>query len=169
MNKGHKYGSIGNIAGKNYWGTGSTKGNGYNTLRKSAKGYYYTAFVKEYAGLSDRDLELKLEYGIDLVSQYTGVPKDMLSTRKKSEKQTVTSIDTVYYIRRGQESIGKLSIRSQRRFRDKALVFVYLDKRVYPKEASLHQKTKRSQGYTNKTTSQKRRDGRYKKKSKATY
>lgn len=110
---------------------------------------------------------LKLEYGKDLVSSYTGVPADMIKLRKKKEEQTLASLDTVYYVSIGKEPVGKLSIRAQRRFREVGLTFIYLEKNYVQRK--LRGGNVRSVGYTNATKSQKRKaDRRKSNKSKTT-
>lgn len=150
--KGQKFGSPSSAVGRNYTGTGGRSG--APTRRRSPRGFYHTEIVKEYRGLSERDFELKLDYGLDLVSTYIGIPVDMLNVRKKSETQTVTSVDTVYYIKRGTDIIGKLSIRAQRRFKDRSLIFVYLSKKYQPQEFRAH--TAKPLSYTNQSKSKKR-------------
>lgn len=163
--KGASFGSWANSVGKNYTGLGSGQ-SGSNQKKKSTKGYYHVAFVKEYKGLTERDLELKLDYGKDLVHHYTGVPYDMLSLRKKTERQTLSSVDSVFYVKTGKEVIGKLSIRVQRRFNDLALVFVYMEKNYAPKEIRRVSKGQRKIG--GQTRSDKRQANRKYKKPKTT-
>lgn len=162
--RGKQFGTVKGVVGTNYVGTGGSN-NGDNFKRKSPKGYYYTAFVKEYAGLSERDFELKLDYGIDLVAQYKGIAKNAIQLRKKTEKQTITSIDSVFYVRRGQDIIGKLSIRAQRRFNDRTLIFVYLEKDLKRKELRGYQP--KPDSYVGKTKSQLRKANRKRKKRKS--
>ncbi|AKC05083.1 hypothetical protein NGDEOPKE_00163 [Enterococcus phage vB_OCPT_Carl] len=164
--KGAKYGSWNTVVGKNYVGTGG-RTSGSNTKRLSTKGYYQVGFVKEYQNLTEKDIMLKLEYGKDLVSSYTGVPADMIKLRKKKEGQTLASLDTVYYVSIGKEPVGKLSIRAQRRFREVGLTFIYLEKNYVQRK--LRGGNVRSVGYTNATKSQKRKaDRRKSNKSKTT-
>ncbi|AYJ73536.1 hypothetical protein EFV12PHI1_RNA5 [Enterococcus phage EfV12-phi1] len=163
--QGLPFGTWENSAGRNYTGLGNTD-NGHNKKRMSTRGYYHVALTKEYRGLTERDFELKLEYGKDLVSQYTGVPIDMLVLRKKAEKQTLSSIDSVYYVCRGKEPIGKLSVRAQRRFKDLGLTFVYLEKNYAPKVVRRVSKGQRS--LLGQTKSDKRKANRKQKKPKTT-
>lgn len=164
-NKGLPFGTWANSAGRNYTGLGSGH-SGANKKKQSTRGYYHVAFVKEYQGLTERDFELKLDYGKDLVHQYTGVPYDMLSLRKKTERQTLSSVDSVYYVKTGKEVIGKLSIRAQRRFKDLALVFVYLEKDYAPKELRRLSKGQRKIG--GQTKSDKRQANRKQQRPKTT-
>lgn len=136
-NKGMPFGKWINSAGKNYTGTGGTD-NGDRTKRMSTSGYYHVAFVKTYAGLTERDLELKIDYGKDLVSQHLSVPCDMVNLRRKTEKLTVTSVDTVYYVRVGREVVGKLAIRVirglEKNSQSRSLVFIFSTKDYAPKQ-----------------------------------
>lgn len=118
--------------------------------KKSKKGFYQVAFTKEYKGLSSRDIELKNEYGKDLVSKYTGCPKEVLHLQRKSEKTGLTAIDTVYYIKEGKYTIGKLAIREQQTFRDLGLIFIYLTKESKPKEAPSMNEQKKTRGQKRK-------------------
>ncbi len=126
-NKGAKFGNISGVLGRNYTGLGG-QSSGSETKRLSTKGYYQVGFVKEYRNLTEKDIMLKLEYGKDLVSSYIGVKADMINLRKKQDKQTLASLDTVYYVSVGKEPVGKLSIRAQRRFKEVGLTFIYLEK-----------------------------------------
>lgn len=163
--KGLPFGTWENAAGRNYSGLGSTD-NGHKEKRLSTRGYYHVALTKEYQGLTEKDLMLKVEYGKDLISQYTGIPTDMLVFRKKAERQTLSSIDTVYYVRRGKETIGKLSIRTQRRFKNLGLLFIYLEKNYAPKE--LRRVSNGQRSLQGKTKSAKRKDARNKRKPRTT-
>lgn len=162
MSKGQRFGSPSSALGRNYTGTGGSSG--AQAKRRSPRGFYHTEIVKEYRGLTERDFELKLDYGLDLVSTYLGIPVDMLTIRKKSEKQTMTAIDTVYYIKRGTDIIGKLSIRAQRRFKDRSLIFVYLSKNAQARE--FHKLTVQSTSYTNQNRSTKRQGERKRQRKK---
>lgn len=159
--KGLPFGTWKNASGNNYTSLGSGH-NGESKKRQSTRGYYHVAFVKEYKGLTERDFELKLEYGKDLVHHHTGVPTDMINFRKKTEKQTLSSVDTVFYVRKGKETIGKLSIRAQRRFKDLALVFIYLEKDYAPKELRRLSKGQGKLGGRNKSDTRKNNRGRKK-------
>lgn len=165
MLKGQPFGTPQGVVGRNYVGLGGTS-NGHKKKRQSTRGYYHIAFVKEYQGLTERDFELKLDYGRDLVSRYTNIPAVMLTLVKKTEKQTLSSLDSVYYVKRGVETIGKLSVRAQRRFADRGLVFVYSEKHFAPKE--LRRTSKGQQGFTTQSKSTKRQQNRNKSKPKST-
>lgn len=154
-----QYGNISGVVGRNYTGLGGHS-SGSETKRLSTKGYYQVGFVKEYKDLTEKDIMLKLEYGKDLVSSYIGVHSDMINLRKKQEKQTLASLDSVYYVSVGKEPVGKLSIRAQRRFREVGLTFVYLEKNYVQRK--LRSGNVRSTSYTNATKSQQRQADRRK-------
>src|SRR5699024_8398407 len=84
--------------------------------RQSYRGYYKLGFVEPYNGVSERDVEIRQEYAKDLISKYTGIPKNMIQFRKKSTNQTIVSLDEVFYVKTGKEILGKMSIRVQRMF-----------------------------------------------------
>lgn len=96
--------------------------------KKSVRGHFKTAFTKVFDDVTELDMGLRKEYATQLVSQFTLVPEDMLQYRKKTTKSTVSATDEVYYVKRGQETIGKLSIRSQRTFRTNILIVIYQEK-----------------------------------------
>ena len=126
VKKGQPFGTYHNI-GNNYGGNLNMP-DATKKRRQSKRGHYHVAFVKEYADLSEKDFELKEEYGKDLVSLHEAIPYDIINLLKKEETITVSSVDSVYYVREGLEVVGKLSIRAQRRFRDLGLVYVYMTK-----------------------------------------
>lgn len=82
----------------------------WESRRQSGKGFYETRFVETYDNLTERDLDLLYDYGIDLVRKFTGEPKKTLSLSEKKNKQTVLGRNEVYYVKRGVDIIGKLSI-----------------------------------------------------------
>ena len=100
-------GNVGNLFGLG--GKGSFK-----KRRKSTKGYYKVAFIESYTDITENDLAIKDKYLIDAVSRHLGVPKEMVSLRKKSTNQTLASLDEVYYVKIGVDTMGKVSMRTQR-------------------------------------------------------
>lgn len=79
-------------------------------------------------------MDLKLDYGKDLIATFIGYPKELLKVQKKSEKVGLVSADSVYYIKEGTHVIGKLAIREQQTFRDLGLTFIYSTKDQKPRE-----------------------------------
>lgn len=93
------------------------------TLSKRHKETYDKAFMKglkyqivttrEYKGVTDADVDLRMKYAKSLISNATGTDKKLITFQKKSDVQTLTSVNEVYYVRLGGKSYGKLSIRIQ--------------------------------------------------------
>lgn len=127
----------------------------YNKARKSTKGHYRVEFSKVYENMTEKDIELRKTYGKDLVSQFIAVPEDMitLKMKRKGLTQTLTSLDEVYYVRVGQDIAGKLSIRTQRLWKNNLLIFVFQAKKVAlkPPQKAFSRKV----GFKKKTASQK--------------
>lgn len=137
--------------------------NGKNAYKKSlssTKGHYRVEFTRVYEGLSEKDVELRKVYGTDLVSQYAGIPTDMLTLKMKKStgEQTLTARDEVYYIRVGKDIYGKLSIRTQRLLKGNMLVFVLQVKKNAIK--SPQKAFSRNVGFKSKTKSQKQQTSR---------
>lgn len=109
-------------------------GRGKNTYPdrwKNHKGHYRLAFVENYTKLSPRDIELKLDYAKDLISNYVGTPEDMIKLQLKDRTQKLANMDEVYYVKVGTYTIGKLSIRvTQVLDRPADMSVVYREKRV---------------------------------------
>ncbi|AMQ66658.1 hypothetical protein BH753_gp176 [Bacillus phage Shbh1] len=144
----------------------------YSQARKSLKGHYRVAFTRTYERMTEKDIELRSTYGKDLISAYVGVPTDMITLKKKrttTDHVTLTSLDEVYYVKVGKDTYGKLSVRTQRLWKNNLLIFVYQEKKVAPKPPQ--KAFSRKVGFKKKTTSQKsqssrksynsRRKGRY--------
>lgn len=138
-------------------GTSGINNNGaeaYNQARKSTKGHYRVEFSRVFEDMTDKDVQLRLTYGKDLVAGNLGVPVDMLTLRKrKAPTQTLTSTDEVFYVKVGADTAGKLSIRTQRLRKTTLLMFVFQVKKVAlkPPQKAFSRKV----GFKNKTTSQK--------------
>lgn len=135
---------------------------GYEKELESKKGYYEVEFVKEFKDVTERDLELRQTYGIDLISGNLFTPVDMIRLEEKNKgesNQTVTSLDEVFYIRIGKRNIGKLSIRTQRVFNKVNLIFV-MQKRSRGKKDRESYKNKPN--VKPKSTSQKQEEERLK-------
>lgn len=147
---GQNKGTWTNSKGNNYAGT-ATGSTSHEKVKKSARGYYELSFTRHYLDITKRDEELRYDYAKGEISQALSIPKDMITLRKKSENQTLSSIDEVYYVKRGKESIGKVSIRTQRRLRKTDLIIVYQEKRFKPSEVT--RKSTGQRKYTNKTNS----------------
>lgn len=136
--------------------------NAVSKLKKSHKGYYKLAFVEPYDKMTERDIELRQEYAKGAISQYLKVPKEMITFRKKSTNQTIISLDEVFYVKRGVETIGKVSIRVQRLFSSNNMTIIFQIKAI--RENNNYKRN--SQGSYKKNTKSKTRSK--KKRSKDT-
>lgn len=113
----------------NLYGLGHYKDNRRKEW-ESNKGYYKLAFVETFDKMTERDIEVRQEYAKDLISTYMKVPKDLVSFRKKSSKTGIASLDEVFYVKVGTNTVGKISIRIQRTFKEATLGIVYQEKRI---------------------------------------
>lgn len=75
--------------------------------------------------MTERDIELRQEYAKGAISGCIHIPKDMITFRKKSTNQTAISLDEVYYVKRGKDTIGKVSIRIQRMFTRSSMTIIF--------------------------------------------
>lgn len=116
-------------------GINSNGKDAYKRSKQSTKGHYKLEFIETYDKITEKDIELRKVYGIDLVSANVGVPTDMirLKAKKKTGDQTLTSLDEVYYVKVGKDTYGKLSIRTQRLWKSNMLIFVFQKKKTAPK------------------------------------
>jgi len=152
---------MGNLNG-NLYGLGSYKNN-VSKEWQSKKGYYKLAFVETFNKMTERDIEIRQEYAKDLIATYIGVPKSMVTFRKRSTKTTIASLDEVFYVKVGKITVGKLSIRVQRTFSQTSLNLIFQEKRIRD-VATSHKKGLRS--YGGQTKSDKRQANRSSRKGK---
>jgi len=101
----------------------------HKIAKKSNKGHYYIRFTKVYQGVSERDVELRNKYAKDLIAAELAVPTESIILKQRSKpKQTLTSLDCVYYVKIGSITAGKMSIRVQRLWKSINLMFIYQEK-----------------------------------------
>lgn len=141
----------------------------YNQARKSTKGHYRVEFSKVFENMTEKDVELRKTYGKDLVAQALGAPADMVTLKMKRQglTQTLTSLDEVFYVKVGQDTAGKLSIRTQRVRKNNLLIFVFQVKKValkppqkaYTRNVGFKKKTESQKSQTKRQSYQKRKGG----------
>jgi len=139
-------------------GTSGINSNGsdaHKQARKSTKGHYRVEFVKTFEDMTEKDIELRVKYGKDLVASNLGVPVDMVTFRAKRKEgiQTLTSLDEVFYVKVGQDTAGKLSIRTQRLWKSNLLLFIFQVKKMAYKPPQ--KAFSRNKGFKKRTASQK--------------
>lgn len=141
----------------------------HKVSKQGVKGIYRIEFTQTYMGVSEKDVDLRLVYGKDLVAGNVGVPSDMITLRAKkdSSNQTLTALDEVFYVRVGKDNYGKLSIRTQRMRRSIMLIFIFQVKKnaIKPPQKSFSRtnsfnKTSTSQRSQGKRNSYRNRDKR---------
>lgn len=132
----------------------------YKQALKSTKGHYRVEFTKTYENMTDKDIQLRLTYGKDLVAGNLGVPVDMIKLRakKNSGELTLTAHDEVYYVKVGNVNYGKLSVRTQRLRKNALLIFVFQIKKtaLKPPQAAYS----RNKSFKKRTTSQRQQASR---------
>lgn len=132
-------------------------GNGKDAYKKSlqsTKGHYRVAFTRSFSQVTEKDVELRKKYAIDLISEEIAVPADIITLRAKrdSGEQTITARDEVFYVKVGTTNCGKISIRTQRHWKGTILMFIF-----QTKGAPLREKKKgftRNVGYKKRSKSQ---------------
>lgn len=132
----------------------------YKQALKSTKGHYRIEFTKTFENMTDKDVELRLTYGKDLVAGNLGVPVDMIKLRAKkvSGELTLTAHDEVYYVKVGNVNYGKLSVRTQRLRKNALLIFVFQIKKtaLKPPQAAYS----RNKSFKKRTTGQRQQASR---------
>ena len=127
----------------------------YQKSKQSERGHYRIEFTKAFEGMTEKDIDLRKTYGVDLVALSVGVPADMitLKAKKQTGEQSLTSRDEVFYVKVGVDNYGKLSIRTQRLWKTTVLIFVFQVKKnaIKPPQKAYSRKA----GYTKRTASQK--------------
>lgn len=103
-------------------------GKGKDYLKKN-KGRYDLIFTKMYNDITEKDIELKEKYAIDIISRYTGINKKYLRLHQYNDKVNITNNNYNYYVKQGKIIRGKMSIRVQYTFSSMYLIFVYSEKR----------------------------------------
>lgn len=144
-------------------GTSGLNSNGteaYKQSLKSNKGHYRLSFTKAYENMTDKDVDLRKKYLLDLVSADIGVPVDMINLRAKKStgEQTLTCLDEVFYVKVGNVTYGKAAIRTQRLRKNSLLMFVFQAKKnaVKPPQKAYS----RNKGFKKRTTGQKQQASR---------
>lgn len=142
----------------------------YKQARKSTSGHYRIEFSKMFEHMTDKDVELRVTYGKDLVAQSVGVPVDMVTLKMKRQgvTQTLTSLDEVFYVKIGQDTAGKLSIRTLRLRKNSMLIFIFQVRKValkppqkaYSRKVGFKKKTASQKSQTSRQSYQKRRGGK---------
>lgn len=125
--------------------------------RQTNLGYYRLGIVETYNKMTSRDIDIRQEYAKDLIGRYIGAPKDLITFRKKSTTQTALSLDEVFYVKIGKETVGKVSIRVQRLFSSSNLTFIYQEKNL--RDGSTYSRDKQG-SYKRKSASTRRRNNR---------
>lgn len=99
----------------------------YKKSRQSNKGHYRIEFTQVYDKMTEKDIELRKTYGVDLVAANVGVPADMITLKAKKQigEQSLTCRDEVFYVKVGKDNYGKLSIRTQRLWKTTTLIFIF--------------------------------------------
>ena len=73
---------------------------GTDRLNKSfadKKGYYLIGFTTNIKKATERDKDLALTYGLNLVSDFHDITQKLLSVQLKNESNTLTSSEKIYY------------------------------------------------------------------------
>lgn len=96
------------------------------------EGYYYLSFQKIYQHLTDEELEFRYVLARELISDYTNNPADVINFKEKQHTQVIGGLDEVFWVRKGQVYIGKVSLRSQLLADEFTVTIIYWTKKVTP-------------------------------------
>ena len=111
-----------------------TAGKGEQTKRHGTKGFYRVIFVQTMDNVTEKDVDLKLDYAREFIYTEIGIPRDFIKFQLKDQTQTMTSLDTVHYVRRGKEIMGKISIKVMRIGKRTQMYFIFQQRDYRPKD-----------------------------------
>lgn len=117
-----------------------------NINPERAKGYYTVAFTTKIKHATKKDIDLAETYGVYLVGKFHKIIPKLLYLEEKEEKNTISSIDTIYYTKVGNLYLGKLAISIQQYPTYTNILYVYRNKNtsINFKKQTLLQKRKLS-------------------------
>lgn len=109
--------------------------NGKNAIenrKRSKSGTYKADFVEMYDKVTEKDVDLKYTYALDLLSKHLGVRREVVKLDEKRAKEIIgtTYLDEVFYVYVGSTVAGKISIRVQRSWKSITLLFIFQTKQV---------------------------------------
>lgn len=144
----------------NLFAMGGDSKKAYKSRRTGTKGYYKLGFVESYSDVTENDVSIRNKYAADAIARYLKTPHDLISFRKKSTKQTLISLDEVFYVKAGDFTVGKVSIRVQRMFSKINLDIIYQDKHLTDPDKKTSNRGTLAYNKNNraKSTEKKRRD-----------
>lgn len=93
-----------------------------------SKGYYTLGFTTKIKKATKKDVDLSEDYGIYLVGKFHKILPKLLYLELKETNSTVSSVDTVHYVKMGQLYLGKLSISYQQYPTYTNILYVYRNK-----------------------------------------
>lgn len=106
---------------------------GVEASRRNNRGHYSVSFVETYHNLTEKDIELREKYGIDLISEFTLEDKKLIKLEEKKSTQTSLGRNEVFYVRKAKYNIGKLSISYKTGFDNKTtMTFTYQTRSISP-------------------------------------
>lgn len=88
-------------------------------------GIYKVAITQGYKDLTEEEVDLRTSYARSIIANYYSTPKETFHLRRQTRKQTLSSVDEVYYVKQLNKALGKISIRTQRTFSGVDMIFVY--------------------------------------------
>ncbi|AHZ09924.1 hypothetical protein FP76_gp170 [Bacillus phage Evoli] len=112
-----------------------------NALKKTT-GKFRPSFVEMYDNVTEKDIALKETYALDLISKHMNTPREMiqLEGKRNGEVVTLTCLDEVFYVKIGTSVIGKLSIRVQRSYKSRSLLYIFQERVLKDKKKTEHYK-----------------------------
>lgn len=93
-----------------------------------AKGYYTLSFTTKISKASKKDVDLSQDYGLYLVGKFHKIYPILIYLEEKTVNTTISSVDTIYYVKFGDLYLGKLSISLQQYPKYTNILFVYKSK-----------------------------------------
>lgn len=105
--------------------------------------------MESFRDLTQRDIELRESYGLDLVSKYMNENLKLLHLEEKKSMQTLLGRTEVFYVRKAKYNIGKLTINYKTDLKNKtSMSYVFQTRSFYPRDRndSLMGKKQRTRG-----------------------
>jgi hypothetical protein len=136
--------------------------------KQKKEGTYRVSFTEVFDRVTEKDIQLRKQYALNLISTYLYAYEHLLHLEAKTKegKQTASALDEVFYVKFGKEVLGKVSIRTQRGLRFNSLYFVFQQKHTnrppsesYKQDGGYKKATKSRQSDQNRRSARKRAEG----------
>lgn len=101
---------------------------GQKASKRGVSGAYEIAFTKRYHSMTEEDIDRREAFTVHVISTFLNLPKTFIRIRpikQEATKLTASSRFERYTVTYAEQTIGKVSIQTQRVFNDTYLIIVY--------------------------------------------